>query len=59
MYQYHYDSLRLAHLYSLKYQQGTATHLSTALKQALQGDDLHTNQALKEMMMSSQVNTAF
>lgn len=40
MYHYHYDSNRLAHLYDLKYQQGTATHLRTAQKQALQGDDL-------------------
>lgn len=47
MYRYHYDSNRLAHLYDLKYQQGTATHLSTALEQAQQ--DLY-NQALKEMM---------
>lgn len=55
MYFYHYDSNRLAHLYDLKYQQGTATHLSTAPKQALQGDDLYTNQALKKIMMSNEV----
>lgn len=60
MYHYHYDSNRLAHLYVSKYQQGTATHLSTAPKQALRGDDLYINQALKEMMMmSSEVNRAF
>lgn len=57
MYHYHYDSNRLAHLYVLKYQQGTATHLSTAPKQALQRDDIYTNQALKEIMrMTCEVN---
>lgn len=58
MYHYHYDSNRLAHLHDLKYRQGTATRLSTAPKQALQGDDLYTNQALKEMMTSSEGNRA-
>lgn len=48
MYHYHYDSNRLAHLYNLKYQQGTATHLSTAPKQALQRDDLYSNRALRD-----------
>ncbi len=60
IYHYHYDSNRLAHLYDLKYQQGTATHLRIAQKQALPRDGLYTNQALKEMMMmSSDVNRAF
>lgn len=59
MYHYHYDSHRLAHLYSLEYQQGTATHLSTAPDQALQGGDLYFNQALNEMIESSEAKRAF
>lgn len=45
-------TITIDQLIYLKYQQGTATHLSTAQKQALQGGGLYTNQALGEMMFS-------